>query len=241
MKMTLSASPKKVTLILILVAVFLILVSAVAQFIALSLGIANSRTFGLLFVGEDESIPAWYSSIMLLFCSVLLAVIAYAKKVAGDCYSLHWRVLSAIFLFLSVDEGIRIHEKMAPLGRLMLEGAGLSGGFVIRAWVVPGAILVLIVALAYLRFLVALPQKTRNLFLLAGLLFVGGAMGMEMLSDLYVTLSGGVDNMSLVQIAVRIAIPYAEESLEMLGVIVFIYALMLHLRAQPEEVRIRVG
>jgi hypothetical protein len=237
----LTASPKKIALVLILVAVFLILVSVVAQFIALSLGIANSRTFGLLFVGEDESIPAWYSSIMLLFCSVLLAVIAYAKKVAGGRYSLHWRALSAIFLFLSVDEGIRIHEKMAPLGRLMLEGVGLSGGFIIRAWVVPAAILVLIVALAYLRFIVALPQKTRNLFLLAGLLFVGGAMGMELLSDLYVTLSGGVDNMSLWQIALRIAIPYAEESLEMLGVIVFIYALMLHLSAQAEEVRIRMG
>jgi hypothetical protein len=237
----LTGSPKKVALVLILVAVFLTLVSAVAQFIALSLGIANSRTFGLLLVGEDESIPAWYSSIMLLFCSVLLAVIAYAKKVADDRYSLHWRVLSAIFLFLSVDEGIRIHEKMAPLGRLILEGAGLSDGFVIRAWVVPGAILVLIVALTYLRFLVALPQKTRNLFLLAGLLFVGGAIGMEMLSDFYVYLSGGVDNMSLGQIAIRIAIPYAEESLEMLGVIVFIYALMLHLSDQAEEVRIRVG
>ena len=241
MKLMLTGSPKNVALILILVAVFLTLVSAVAQFIALSLGIANSRTFELLFVGEDESIPAWYSSIMLLFCSVLLAVIAYAKKVAADRYSLHWRALSAIFLFLSVDEGIRIHEKMAPLGRLMLEGAGLSGGFVIRAWVVPGAILVLIVALAYSRFIVALPQKTRNLFLLAGLLFVGGAIGMEMLSDFYVNLLGGVVNMSRGQIAVRIAIPYAEESLEMLGVIVFVYALMLHLSAQAEEVRIRVG
>jgi hypothetical protein len=240
-KVTLTASPKKVALVLILVAVFLLLVSAVAQYIALSLDITNSRTFGLLFVGEDESVPAWYSSIMLLFCSFLLAVIAYAKKEAGDRYSLHWSILSAIFLFLSVDEGIRIHEKMATLGWLILEGAGLSEGFVIRAWVVPGAILVLIVALAYLRFLVALPPKTRNLFLLAGLLFVGGAIGMEMLSDFYVNLLGGVGNMSRGQIAVRIAIPYAEESLEMLGVIVFIYALMLHLSDQAEEVRIRVG
>lgn len=241
MKVTTTASPRKVALVLILVAVFLTLVSAVAQFIALSLGITNSRTFGLLFVGEDESVPAWYSSIMLLFCSILLAVIGYAKKEAGDRYSLHWRALSAIFLFLSVDEGIRIHEKMATLGQLILEGAGLSGGFIIRAWVLPGAILVLIVALAYLRFLVALPQKTRNLFLLAGLLFVGGAIGMEMLSDFYVNLLGGVENMSLGQVAVRIAIPYAEESLEMLGVITFIYALMLHVSTQTEEVRIRVG
>ncbi len=241
MKVKLTASPKKVALVLILVAVFLTLISAIAQYIALSLGITNSRTFGLLFVGEDESVPAWYSSMLLLLCSVLLAVTAYAKKVAGDRYSLHWMALSAIFLFLSVDEGIRIHEKMAPLGRLILEGAGLSGSFVIRAWVVPGAILVLIVTLAYLRFLVALPHKTRNLFFLAGLLFVGGAMGMEMLSDFYVNLFGGVENMSLSQIVVRIAIPYAEESLEMLGVIVFIYALMLHLSAQAEEVWIRAG
>lgn len=46
--------------------------------------------------------------------------------------------------------------------------------------------------------------------------------------------------MTLTQDAVRAQIPNAEEFLEMLGVIVFIYALMSYVRTQVKEVRFRV-
>lgn len=235
-KLTATVSPKRVAQTLIFVALFLTLASAVAEFIQISLGLGNSGFLPVLFVGKDDSVPEWYSSITLLFCSVLLAMIAYAKRTAGDRFFLHWGALSAIFLYLSADEGFSIHERMGPLGELILEGTGLDpGGFIIRAWIVPGIILVLVVALTYLRFLIALPPKIRNSFLLAGLLFVGGAIGMEVLRDFHTNLYGGVENMSLVQIAIRLAISYVEEFSEMLGVIVFIYTLMLYAGAQAKE------
>jgi hypothetical protein len=241
MELKLAVSPRRVAWALILVALSITLMSVVAQYVHVSLGFKNSGGLSLFFVGEDESIPGWYSSITLLLCSVLLATISRAKKAAGERY-LHWAGLSAIFLFLSVDEGIAIHENLKWLGRLMLEGSGLgTGGFIIRAWVVPGTVFVLIFALAYLRFIIALTPRIRGLFLLAGLIFVGGAIGMEMFSDLYASLYGGAPNMTFAQTVTRLGIAYVEELLEMLAIVVFIYALTLQLGAQAREVRLRVG
>lgn len=240
-KLTMAIFPKRVVQALILVALFLTLVSAVAEFIQIYLGLGNSGFLPLFFVGKDDSIPELYSSVILLFCSILLATIAYARREAGDRFFLHWAALSAIFLYLAADEGFSIHERMGLLGEFVLEGTGLDlGGFIIRAWVVPGAVFVAIVALAYLRFLIALPPRTRRLFLLAGLLFVGGAIGMEVLRDLHTSVYGSMGNISLVQIALRIGITYVEESLEVLGV-VLIYALVQHAGTQAKEEQGRVS
>jgi len=38
----------------------------------------------------------------------------------------------------------------------------------------------MIFGLVYLRFLVDLPPKTRHLFLIAGLVYISGVLGMEM-------------------------------------------------------------
>lgn len=67
-----------------------------------------------------------------------------------------------------------------------------------------------------------------------------GAIGIEMVAAFYGSFNGGAENMTLAQDAVRAQIPNAEEFLEMLGVIVFIYALMSYVRTQVKEVRFRV-
>ena len=52
---------------------------------------------------------------------------------------------------------------------------------------------VLIVGLAYARFLFELPAKTRNLFLIAATLYVEGALGIEMVGGYYSSQMGGKD------------------------------------------------
>lgn len=48
------------------------------------------RLIGLLNVGDDSSIPTWYSSFALLICAVLLMVIAIAKSKRKAPYFRHW-------------------------------------------------------------------------------------------------------------------------------------------------------
>jgi hypothetical protein len=182
----------------------------------------------------------------LLLCSVLLAAIAAAKKRDSDPYTLHWSVLSIIFLFLSMDEVARIHETVLPgLGVALANFVGFAPeGFPYYSWVVPGAILVLVVLLAYLRFLARLPKKTLLLFLVAGVLFMGGALGVEVLDAreafLYET---GARNGEDITGAVRVwdlVLVLSEEGLEMLGVVVFIYALLSYISSYVTDATVEI-
>lgn len=192
-------------------------------------------------VKKEESIPTWYSEVLLLLCSALLAVIFLAIRREGGRRAGYWLGLSAVFLFLSADEGSSIHEKMGQLGKFILAAIGIDqSGFLTYAWVVPAA-LVLVLALVYLRFFFGLPTKYRLLFLAAGIVYVGGALVLESISAFYVSLYSGQQAMTGGQRATVIAITTAEESAEMLGAVLFVYALLSYLREYVEDVTLRFG
>ena len=222
--------PRKVMVSFLLVALVLTFVSGVAQATNVLLGAGRYPLLGLLFVGEDASLPSWFSAVLLLVCSVLLLVIAHAGRTGTRTRSFHWWGLAGIFLYLSIDEAISVHEKLSPLGSAMLSIAGV-GSFVQRAWVVPAVIVLLVLAILYARFFLRLPRRIRLLFLVALGLFFGGAIGLEVLNDLYVYVNGGVRSLSMVGNVIRtLVLPHIEEFAEMSGSIVFIYALLLHAR-----------
>ena len=205
-------------------------------------------------VGEERSIPTWFESLQFLLCSILLAVIAVAKKRRSDRYIVHWTGLSIIFLLLSLDEVASIHEAIgAQSERLLHSTTGFTPGGAIKFfWVVPGAIFVFIVLVAYLRFLVDLPQSTRRLFLFAGAVFVLGALGFEMLSAQVSSSSEGIANFFETELGLSqnsgSAIPKimiglqtcVEEMFEMLGLTAFVYALLAYIRSYIEDINARV-
>lgn len=183
----------------------------------------------LFHVDREANIPSVLSALALLFCSILLATIARVKKLAGNRYFSHWTALSILFGLLSLDELVSIHE----IADLPLRSAINTSGFIYFAWVIPGAIFVVACGLACLRLLATLPAKTLRLFLLAATLFLGGALGVEMVGG-YVTQNWGQSNLLYATAATL------EELLEMLGVVVFIYALLSYLKSQVKDVRLRV-
>jgi hypothetical protein len=194
-------------------------------------------------VGEDANVPTWYSSFTLLLCSLLLAVIGAAKKRRSDRFALHWTVLSVIFLLMSIDEVATIHEASGEALGSIFRSLGFSlSGLLYANWVIPGILFVFVVALAYLRFFFDLPRKMRLWFLVAGALFVVGALGMEMLSSRLSSFYGWENLQSLptnvkILIAVQTA---AEELLEMSGVVVFIYALLSYASSFVSEITVRI-
>lgn len=177
--------------------------------------------------GVEANIPTWYSSSMLLFCSILLAIIS-DKKATADRYTIHWRVLAIIFLFLSMDEACGFHEMTAKPLRAALNARGI----LYHTWVIPGAAFVLFFVLAYLRFLANLPAKIRRGFIIAGTLYVGGALCLELIEGNYMDFYGKQD-------MTYIAIMTIEEFLEMLGIIVFIHMLMSYISSYVKDVQIQ--
>jgi hypothetical protein len=247
--MLFATSAKTVTRVLIVIVLFLTLAGLGAKFLRWILGDEGLlQLLTLFYVNEEAAIPTWYSSSTLLLSSVLLAVIAVAKRRNHDRYTLHWLGLSIIFLFLSMDEVIQVHEALggAEIQPLLSNFLGLTpSGFIYHIWVVPGAAVVLVFVLAYLRFLIRLPQETRRLFLVAGTLFVLGALGLEILTARIIYEFGGIEswreNAGAIPQIIAGIITSIEELLEMLGIVVFVYALLSYIRSYMKGLTIRVG
>ncbi len=176
----------------------------------------------------EANVPTWYQSSTLFLSAILLGLIASAKRVAGARYLWHWRILSLIFLYLSLDEAACIHEQANKLGPAL----HAAGPFYF-VWVIPAAILVSIFVLAYLKFLAHLPRRERWLFVIAGATYVGGALGMEMVGGAYMSHYGEL--MEGARAMTYALIVTTEEFLEMAGILVFIYVLLASLRAQVSE------
>jgi len=182
---------------------------------------ARESIVRLLWVDGEGNIPTWYSASLLLTCSVLLAVIATAHRQHRAGNVVGWLILSLIFGFLSLDETAQLHElSIAPL-----QDVFHATGFLHYTWIVPAGVCVVLFVLGYLKFLMQLPRRTRRLFVLAGAIFVGGAIGVEAISGKQASLHGEQNSTYNLIITV-------EELFEMAGVIVFIYALLDYISRQ---------
>ena len=195
----------------------LIMASLVAHALRFGFGLTSRQSFGfirLFDLNQEANVPTWFSSIMLASCAVLLALIALAKRATGDQWLRHWSALSAIFLLMSLDEIASIHEMtIRPLHNLFELGPVLT-----NAWVLIALPLLIVFLLLYARFLLNLPRRARWLFLLSGVIYISGVVGIEVLSGLMKYHYGTAD--------LRFALMTTfEESLEMLGIMAFVYAL----------------
>ena len=203
----------KITKTLIYTVIVLILFNLIGLFVA---DIYILSKFHKLFYMELEgNVPAYFSSIILLLSSCLLFIIATKMKAVGNVFNNHWKFLSFIFFYMSIDESSTIHEKFIKPLRDMFD---LSGIFYF-SWVIVGIVIVIIIGIIYFRFLFKLPNKTRNQFIIAASLYVGGAIGLELLGGYYSELYG--EHTIYYSLIITI-----EESLEMFGIVVFINALL---------------
>jgi hypothetical protein len=231
--MELEIGPRRITRLLLWAAVFLVGMHLVGQFSALYLG--HKSLLGLVRMFDlngEWNFPAVFSSGLLLFCSILIAVIARAKRRAADSFRRHWQVLAGIFLFLALDELVAFHDRLqAPLASIF----HLSG-FWYAGWTLPYAIGLVLFLFAYRRFVFHLPRRYLVLFVLSGAIYVGGAMGFESLGAEYLYSLGGV---SVSDRGVLWVVLYTvEETAEIGGLILFLYALLNYICTETDGLRL---
>ncbi len=166
---------------------------------------------------KEKNIPSAYSACSLVLCALLLGYIARAKRTV-QLPSRHWWILAIIFVFLGLDEYVKIHERLT----IPLRQALHASGVLYYAWIIPYGLLTLTLCASYGAFLWQLPKKTRWLCICAGGIYVGGAVGMEMLSGRYFTVHR-------VQDQTYVVLATIEEILEMSGVVLFIYTLLAYI------------
>lgn len=223
--MTLSISPRYVATIFTALVLSLVTMHLVTGILNYQFGHDYQWGFRFQFnVDNEGNIPAWYSSSALLVASFLLALIGATKYKRRDAFAAHWLVLAGMFLYLSMDEASQLHEMSARL----FDRFHPSGLF-FYPWVIVGALAVLMVGLAYLKFLLHLPPEIRRIVLVAGSIFVGGALGVEAISGRHHELHG-LDNLTY-HVIVGI-----EEGCEMAGIVMFIYGLVRYLALTADKV-----
>lgn len=127
----------------------------------------------LLYVDAEANAWAWASSTVLALLAAALAVSAAAHRGAG----LRWRslvVLGAVALLLSADEAAMLHETLNEVGVRVTD---VLGPF--NAWLLPGVVVVLAAGVALLRVARGLDPWLRRRLVVAGAVFLAGAIGME--------------------------------------------------------------
>ncbi|MGB7084382.1 MAG: hypothetical protein WBD47_02430 [Phormidesmis sp.] len=210
-------SPAHVFKGLLAVICLLTLLSLTSAFFRLYLKNSLHGAVWLFEVSGDANIPTWYASVTLLFCALLLLIIGWLRFQEKERHAKYWLSLSGIFVWLSIDEVAMLHEWSGDLFTVPA-----ARGFLSYGWVVVAIPLVALIGLYYRRFLQSLPVRTRNLFLLAAFVFVGGALGIEMVNA-RLDYTVGYESLAY---TLSTAV---EEFCEMLGVAIFIYALLSYL------------
>ncbi len=175
----------------------------------------------------ERNVPALFSVCLLGAAALLLATITLLERRRGAPGVLPWSVLALGFFLMSVDESWSFHEKLNLPVRALL-GTG-PGGVLYYAWIAPGVLLVLALGLSFLRFLIRLAPATRGAFIVAGCVYLSGAIVMEAIGGSYGA-KHGVANLSYALLAAL------EESLEMAGSILFIRALLAYMGRSYGEI-----
>jgi hypothetical protein len=184
----------------------------------------RSGVVPLFSLSHEQNVPTYYTAMLLLAAASMSALLATQARPGERGDRLAWAGLGAGFFYISVDEVLELHEQWGGAFRL--------GGVLHFGWVIPAACILVVLAGLYARFLRRLPPRFRNRLLLAGGIYVFGAVVMELPLG-YWTDKEGQKNIEYA------LIDWLEETMEMAGIGLFLCAAFE--RLSTLDVRVRFG
>ncbi|CAN5490638.1 hypothetical protein BH10ACI1_BH10ACI1_10350 [soil metagenome] len=225
----LPVSPKKVAWLLLAVIIGLSLANLWGQYYKdfggndeFILKIVNKLDLDL----EVNNFPTWYQSSTLLLCSIMLMGIAFIRKNLNDIDSRFWGAMAAIFLYLSIDEAISIHEQLSVPLRQSIH----AHGPLFFSWVIPASIFLVLLFMVSAKSMWRLSTTTRWLFIVSGIIYVSGAVGMEMVGASYYEIH--LEGHQTAKDFGYVLLTTLEEFLEMAGIVLFIFSLLRYLELE---------
>jgi len=183
----------------------------------------------LINLDAEMTIASWYSSTLMTLAALLLVLSGAVARTPSDGNRWHWWALALIFIYMSLDETVQIHE----LASMFLPGRDNFPAIFHFTWVVLAAPLMLVVGLAFVPFLLRLPRRIAGLIVLSGLIYVSGAFVMELVAGYIVAEHGP-------KTAGYYASVVAEEGLELAGLTMFVYTLGALQALRPQPMRVTV-
>ena len=163
-------------------------------------------------VGSERNVPTAWSAGLLLASAVTAALLAAQARSGSG-----WALVAVTCAVLALDESFELHERLGGLG------AAVADDRLHFAWVVPGAALAAVVGLVLLRRLRSQPLQVRRRLVVAGAVYLAGALVLETVSGTALRSYGAGGKVYTLVIS-------AEEGLEMAGASLLLAALVLQLR-----------
>lgn len=212
-----------------LVAIFLLLLlNFLSIFLAINHDGSNtleSFIIRLFDFNQEANIPSFFSSLQFLTASILLLVITIYKKTSGKKY-IGWLGMTLLFFLLMVDEAVSIHEFL--LG-FLVEKYNSSTFFYYVSLFAFGLVLLGIV-LIYIPFFNHLNRKLLFSMLLSAGVFLLGAIVFETIGNNTLDTDGLSFGYRLIYTI--------EETLEMLGLAIFINTLNWYVAIKMQKISV---
>lgn len=168
-------------------------------------------------VNFEANVPTWFTASLLVLCALACRGAGLLAAARGARRPRAWTLLALGCLCASIDELMKVHERVEPHVRQLL---GQGGPRTVVVLVTAGLALVAVTG-AVAGLLRGLPPPTRRLVGLAGAGYVGGAVVLDAvdswLAELYT-----VDSVPYVLVS------STEELLEMLALTLLLFAVSRH-------------
>jgi len=163
-----------------------------------------------LSLSYESNLPTWFASSLLLLCAVAAGAIA----MRAPRHRLYWWSMAALAGWMSLDEAAELHEHLGGV-------IGDTSGVLYFDWVIPAAVLVVAVTIAFVPFIRALHPRTRTRLIIACAVYVGGALLMELPLGWW-TEQHGNEGFGYA------LIDWVEETMELVGSVLAFGALLAH-------------
>jgi hypothetical protein len=223
-------SPQRVASTLMLVIGALVVLNLAVQCIHFLTAAHWPNLLRFVNLSREGNLPTWYQSATLFLAGGVAGLVAVAARQQSDPFRYHWTAVALVFIYLSMDEGAAIHELTVRPLRAALGATGI----LYYSWIILGALAVVASGVLFRRFIAGLPVPTRRRLIVAAIVFLSGALGVEALGGMFAEINGR-NNLAYGLITT------VEETCEMAGVALFIVALLEHLRDHAGVISIGPG
>lgn len=179
-------------------------------------------------IGEELTVGAWYSSavwLLLGLCAVLAAILAPRHRPS-------WWLFAVVSIVAAADETAALHERLIFVGDRMRPYVPFEPHY---SWIIPGTIIAVVVVALLIRVVWALRPRITLTLVIAGVVFLAGALVIETWTG-FVQRDAGGEFTSFYMV-----LSHLEETLELIGVSLAIIALasMFRVRRSADVLSVR--
>ena len=131
----------------------------------------------LLDLDSESGLGTWYSALAILACAAVAYILSRAEEAKSS--RRFWGGAALLAAFLALDEAVGIHEHFTVIGKMLTSGDGIFR----VSWWAPYLLALTPVLIAMAPGLLRLDTATRNRLVVAGVIYVAAAVGLEIIES----------------------------------------------------------